>query len=181
MPCCNNQNNFPTKIATRLTRIYDGAVNEMRNNYILPMSNFTTNVTYPLTLLSVTFDGLATINDYSFGNKYKCKTLINVDYEFPVTINYVDALGMQGRATSTINGTLSGYLRLPNDNFTIELSTWFISRSGRIEDGVAKISGCLRRTLKVLSEIDVAISVSEICYPKLLMPEDLPCSALFDT
>ncbi|MBR6788610.1 MAG: hypothetical protein IKM44_02250 [Clostridia bacterium] len=179
MPNCCHDDKFPCRIATRLIRIYDGGLRETRDSYSLPLE-FVTAPIYPLTLTSASFEGKATVTNVSVGNSRGNRRLVDVDYTFPVTVIYVDANGVTGRAYTSISGSISAFLRLPDQAYSVELGVRFISRTGRISGDTLQISGCMRMTVRVLTEFDAVINVSEINYPYLLTPENLSCSALFD-
>ncbi len=173
-------NNCCCRIAVQIVQIYDGARLERHISRTLALSDFTPSAyAPPLTYIGASYSGTAAISSQAVTPAANGQSRVSLTYGFPVTVNYTDAGGNGGRATSYITDGADVLLRLPSSPYYFEVETEFLSRIGRISGSSSEIRGCLLAKIKVLTRRDAVINACKPNYPLASETQDAVCAALF--
>lgn len=192
--CINSQQlkNICEKALIQVPRVFDACVHRIDSEaFTLPLANFTpANPTYPLTYISTVNDPanpatITAINverNENAGNFATVTLTINV----PLLVNYTDANGVVGTATSSISVTRTATLCVPQNSLTpidITATANFQSVIGSFPSNTtAAITGCLQIILRVVGVVDLLVPTFGYPVLPLCQPQgDATCNSVFNT
>ncbi|MDD2227597.1 MAG: hypothetical protein PHH71_03360 [Clostridia bacterium] len=169
-------NSICEKVLIEVNKVFDACMTREENDpYILTVSNFNpANPTFPLNFITV--DSIpnqpATIvsaNIERLENKPNFAN-VTVNFSIPLQVNYTDANGVSGTASSTLNVTRTSVLFVPQDSLSpIQVSAFafFSSQIGTFTDNnTLSVTGCLQVIIKIVALVDLLIpSFGYPCLP----------------
>jgi hypothetical protein len=160
-------NGICEKILIEVNRVFDACLfREDNEPYTLNLSNFVpANPTYPLTF--VTADNIpgqpATITSASIERIESKPNFANVTVtlSIPVQVNFTDANGTPGTATSNLVVTRTVVLFVPQDSLSpvqVSAVAFFSSQIGSFTDNTTVSgTGCLQVITKIVALVDVLV------------------------
>ncbi len=177
--CGNPVTGLCEKALIEVTKVFDACRRQTTEiGLTFNLSNFDpAGPTLPLTFLSATTNGAATVSDVVIDRLSQRPNFANVTatVTVPILVSYRDANGITGTAESSLVVTESVVLFVPQPAVTpINISAFatFVSVSGTIDvtGTVATVTGCLTIILKVVADVDILI-------PSYGYPVIPPCQA----
>ena len=180
-PVCGNPvNGICEKALIEVTKVFDACVRqETITGVPLTATNFTpANPTLPLTFISAETDPTTptVISNVIIDRIDNRPNYANVSatVTIPVIINYRDANGVLGTATSTFTTTQSVILFVPQPSLApviVKALGTFSSNIGTFTDpDVFTVTACIQIILKVTAEVDMLV-------PSYGYPQIPPCQA----
>lgn len=156
------------KALIEVTKVFDACRQQIvESGLSLALTNFNpANPTLPLTYISATtiLDNPATISDVIVDRIEQRPNFANVSatVTVPVQVQYRDANGVLGTATSTIVVPENVILFVPQPSITpidVTVFATFNSTIGTInaEGNTATVTGCLNIILKVTAKVDILV------------------------
>lgn len=156
------------KALIEVTKVFDACRQQIvESGLTLTLTNLDpANPTLPLTFISATtiLDNPATISDVVIDRLDQRPNFANVSgtVTIPIQVQYRDASGVLGTATSTITVPENVIMFVPQPSITpIDVSVFatFTATIGSInaEGNTATVTGCLNIILKVTAQVDILV------------------------
>lgn len=169
-------NGICEKVLIEVNKVFDACMSREEDDpYTLTVSNFNpANPTYPLNFITV--DSIpnqpATIVSANIERLEQKPNFANVTVNFsiPLQVNYTDANGVHGTASSTVNITRTVVLFVPQDSLSpvqVSAFAYFSSQLGSFTDNnTISVTGCLQIIIKIVALVDLLIpSFGYPCLP----------------
>ena len=166
--CGNPSNGLCEKALIEVTKIFDACRQQIVESGInLTLTDFNpASPTLPLTYISATTTpgSQATISDVVIDRLEQKPNFANVSgtVTVPITVQYRDANGVLGTASSSITVPENVIMFVPQPSITpidIKVYSTFTSTIGTInaEGTTATVTGCLNIILKVTAQVDILV------------------------
>lgn len=192
-PCALSNN--PTaglceKMLIEVTRVFDACMNTITEQGLsLTVADYVpANPTFPLTFISAesTEGTTPTVSNVVITRLETRPNFANVSgtVSFPVTVNYRDANGILGSATTTYTNDFSSVLFVPQPALTpieVKVAGQFSSQLGSFtSDTTVSLTGCIQLIVKVTAVVDIL--VPSYGYPFIPPCQSFPneCPGTFD-
>lgn len=176
-------NGICEKVLIEVNKVFDACMSREDNDpYVLTVSDFNpANPTFPLNFITV--DSIpnqpATIVSANIERLEQKPNFANVTVTFsiPLQVNYTDANGIHGTASSTVNVTRTVVLFVPQDSLSpvqVSAFAFFSSQLGSFTDNnTLSVTGCLQVIIKIVALVDLLVpSFGYPCLP--------PCHTMND-
>jgi hypothetical protein len=145
------------------------------------------NPTYPLTFVSCSSGGEATIRNLVVDrfNDRPCFARVSGNVDIPVTVNYVDSAGVAGVGTGTVTEPFDVVLYVPQPSivpYTVEATAYAICSNGSyVDDNTFTIDMCISLIIRVVVDAEMLIPTYGYCQipPCQEYTQDV-CSDFFD-
>ncbi len=168
----NPLNGLCEKVCIQAEKIFDAGIIQTRlENYsVTPVGPVPANPTYPLTFISarsVSSEGTVTalnVERQAEGNCARVQATVSV----PIEIVYVDANGVEGRATSAVTLSEDVLMYVPPASvmpFTVTSVASCVSPEGTFnaDTGTFSISACVTCILKVAMQVELLVPSYGYC------------------
>ena len=192
--CINSQQlkNICEKALIQVPRVFDACVHRVDSEiFTLALADFTPDdparrLTYISTVnnpdIPATVTSLTVERNDNAGNFATVTATINI----PLLINYTDANGVAGTATSSVSITRTATLCVPTSSLTpieVTATAVFQSTIGSFTgDTTASITACVQIIFRVVGVVDLLVPTFGYPVLPLCQPQgDATCSAIFNT
>ena len=180
------------KVLIEVTKVFDACVTRTtEQGLVLTATDFVpANPALPLTFISAESDPTnpATITDVVITRLDTRPNFANVSgtVTIPVIINYRDANGVLGTATSTVTQPVNAVLFVPQPALTpviVKAMALFSSTIGTFTaPNTFTVTGCFEVIIKVTAEVDILVpSYGYPCIPECQVCEQQQCPGFFNT
>jgi len=167
----NPLNGLTEKVCIQAEKIFDAGIIQTRlENYNAVLENpVPANPTYPLTFISArSLSSGVTISNLSVDRQEGQCARVQVTVTVPIEIVYVDAAGVEGKATSSIVMNEDVLLFVPPASvmpFTITAVASCVSPEGTFnsEGGSFFLSACVTLILKVAMQVELLVPSYGYC------------------
>lgn len=154
------------KVCIQAEKIFDACIKQLQlENYTLTLTDLTPeNPTYPLTFVSArTTSSEATVTNLNVDRQAdrRCAR-VQANVGIPVEVLYVDASGVEGRATSVINVTEDVLLSVPAPSvmpFTVRAAVSAVSPEGTFNasNNTFTVNACCTVILKIAMQVELLV------------------------
>ncbi len=168
----NPLNGLCEKVCIQAEKIFDAGIIQTRlENYTVALENpVPANPTYPLTFISArSISGEVTVtNPIVERQPDGCNARVQVGVSIPMEVVYVDAAGVEGKATSTILLNEDVLMFVPPASvmpFTVTAVASCVSPEGTFNEanGTFAISACITCILKVAMQVELLVPSYGYC------------------
>ncbi len=168
----NPLNGLCEKVCIQAEKIFDAGIIQTRlENYSVALENpVPTNPTYPLTFISArSVSGQVTVSNLSVERQTDgCNARIQVTVNIPLEVVYVDAAGVEGKATSSLTLNEDVLMFVPPASvmpFTVTAVASCVSPEGTFNEaaGAFVISACVTCILKVSMQVELLVPSYGYC------------------
>ena len=170
------------KVCILTNRVFDSGLNQVPVQDInVQLTNFTpANPTYPLTFVGCNSNGEdLTITNLTV-DRFEDRpnfARVTATVTVPISVNYVDANGVEGTAEGSYNVPLDVIMSVPRPSivpFEITAYGIVVCNTGAISNtGVLTLSGCITIILRVIAETQLLVPTYGYC----TIPDAIPFTA----
>ncbi len=170
------------KVCILTNRVFDSGLNQVPVQDInVQLTNFTpASPTYPLTFVGCNSNGEdLTITNLTV-DRFEDRpnfARVTATVTVPISVNYVDANGVEGTAEGSYNVPLDVIMSVPRPSivpFEITAYGIVVCNSGTISNtGVLTLSGCITIILRVIAETQLLVPTYGYC----TIPDAIPYTA----
>ena len=178
------------KVCIQAEKIFDAGIIQTRlENYSVTPTDFTpANPTYPLTFISArSTSSTPTVTNVSIERQPDgCCSRVQATVGIPIEIVYVDANGVEGKATSTITMNEDVIMFVPSASVmpvTVTSVASCVSPEGTFDPatGTFSISACVTCILKVAMQVELLVPSYGYCaIPPAQEYSQEVCSGFFE-
>ena len=168
----NPMNGLCEKVCIQVKKVFDACIKQMQeDNLIVAINNPTPpNPVYPLTFISgksINSEGVVTnISIDMLPDRPRCAR-VQCDVTAPIEIIYVDANGVEGKATSTVTISEDVIMFVPSPSiitYTVDAVVSVVSPEGVFNsNGTFTISACVSVILKIVMDVELLIPSYGYC------------------
>lgn len=160
------------KVCILTTRVFDSGLSQIPIQDIsVTLTDFTpAEPTYPLTFVGCSNIGTDLVLNNLVVDRFEDRqnfARVTTTAVVPITVNYVDANGVEGTATGTYNVPLDVIMCIPQPSIVPFEITGFgivVCQSGSISStGVLTLSGCITIILRVVAETQLLVPTYGYC------------------
>ncbi len=168
----NPLNGLCEKVCIQAEKIFDAGIIQTRlENYTIALDNpVPASPTYPLTFISArSISGQVTVTDPTVERQPDgCNARVQVGVTIPMEVVYVDAAGVEGKATSSITLNEDVLMFVPPASvmpFTVTAVASCVSPEGTFNEtnGTFVISACVTCILKVSMQVELLVPSYGYC------------------
>ncbi len=162
----NPLNGLCEKVCVQTKKVFDACIKQSQEDgYPLVLTNFTPgNPTYPLTFISArNTETLATVTALQVDPIPDRQNLsrVQITYSVPVEVIYVDANGVQGKATSNYSMSQDVILYVPSPSimpYNVEAVVSFVAPEGvYTAENTFTVTGCASVIIKTVMTVELLI------------------------
>ena len=186
----NALNGLNEKVCIQAEKIFDAGIIQTRlENYVLALGNQTPECpTYPLTFVSArSLTGTGTVTGLSVDRQADSACArVQAQIVIPIEVVYVDANGVEGKATSSITLNEDVLMYVPGASvmpFTVTAVASCVSPEGvfHSESGTFSVSACVTCILKVAMQVELLVPSYGYCaIPPAQEYSQEVCSGFFE-
>ncbi len=162
----NPANGLCEKVCIEAKKVFDACMRQFQSTgVVLDLSNnLPSNPTYPLTFVSAkstTSVGTVTALTVTPLQDKECQSRVQVTVSVPVSVAYVDANGVEGTATSSMNVVSDVILTIPKPSmipYNIEAVVSMVASEGIYSgENQFTVDPCVTLILKVVTQVELLI------------------------
>ena len=186
----NPLNGLCEKVCIQAEKIFDAGIIQTRlENYsVVPENPVPANPTYPLTFISArSLSSEGTVTNLTVDRQAEgCNARVQATVTIPIEIVYVDANGVEGKATSRISLNEDVLMFVPPASvmpFTVTAIASCVSPEGTFDStaGTFAISACVTCILKVAMQVELLVPSYGYCaIPPAQEYSQEVCSGFFE-
>jgi len=185
--CDNPLNGLCERVCIEVNKVFDGCITRYTDNtYTAILTDFTPGTVAPFTFVTARSSGESTISNFVATPIDSRRSRVQMNVTFPITVEYTDANGVAGTATSSITIARDVVLKLPSDSimpYSIKVITNLVSTTGNFTSETSvSFRGCVVQIIKVIVTVDLLVpSYGYAEYPNCVDYEGEVCEGLLNT